>query len=222
MLAKRAHAGSWCPADRSHVSADEDWRLTAQCNEKVTGGALDSLRGKVRRSGVLGDLEATVAHNVVITHDGSKLFAYAASEEALSAARDGIENVLLQDGLAAEILVSHWDTQLDAWRQIDPPLIGEAAAKEQAFERDAETPETSTVVASAGREVRASFESSLQTWAQELGIACTIVEHPHLLTTQVAFTVTGPRRKIEEFREGLRAEAVATMRTERQVMISPL
>ncbi len=204
------------------MSADEDWRLIAQCDEDLTGGALDALRGKVRGSGVLGDVEAAVAHDVVITHDGRRLFAYAASEEALSAARGAMENVLLQDQRTAEIVVSHWDTQLDAWRQIDPPLVGEAAASEQAAERDAETPETSTVVASAGREVRASFESSLQTWAQQLGITCTIVEHPHLLTTQVAFTVTGPRRKIEEFREGLRAEAVATMRAERQVMISPL
>jgi len=204
------------------MSADEDWRLIARCNEKLPGGALDGLRDKVRGSGVLGDVEAAVAHNVVITHDGSELFAYAAGEEALSAARGAIENVLLQDGLTAEILVSHWDTQLDAWRQIDPPLVGEAATREEVAERDAETPETSTVVASAGREVRASFESSLQTWAQQLGITCTIIEHPHLLMTQVAFTVTGPRRKIEEFREGLRAETVATMRAERQVMISPL
>ncbi len=204
------------------MSADEDWRLTARCTEGLTGGALDSLRDKVRGNGVLGDVEAAVAHNVVITHDGSKLFAYAVSAEALSAARGAIENALRQDDVTAEILVSHWDTQLDAWRQTDPPLIGEAAAKEQAAEHDAETLETSTVVASAGREVRASFESSLQTWAQQLGIVCTIVEHPHLLTTQVAFTVTGPRRKIEEFREGLRAETIATMRAERQVMISPL
>jgi len=43
-----------------------------------------------------------------------------------------------------------------------------------------------------------------------------------LLTTQVAFTVTGPKRKIDEFAQGLKAEEVATMRTERAVMLSPL
>jgi hypothetical protein len=204
------------------MSADADWRLTAQYTEELPGGALEGLREKVRGSGVLGDVEAAVAHDVVITHDANKLFAYAASAEALSAARGAIENVLRQDRVTAEILVSHWDTQLDAWQQTDPPLTGEAATREKAAEHDAETLETSTVVASAGREVRASFESSLQTWAQQLGIACTIVEHPHLLSTQVVFTVTGPRRKIEEFREGLRAETIATMRAEGLVMISPL
>jgi hypothetical protein len=38
----------------------------------------------------------------------------------------------------------------------------------------------------------------------------------------VAFTVTGPRRKLDEFAEGLRAEELATMRAERTVMLSPL
>jgi hypothetical protein len=45
---------------------------------------------------------------------------------------------------------------------------------------------------------------------------------PHLLTTQVAFTVTGPKRKVDEFAQGLRAEELATMPTERAVMLSPL
>jgi hypothetical protein len=53
-------------------------------------------------------------------------------------------------------------------------------------------------------------------------LECAIIEHPHLLTTQVAFTVTGPKRKIDEFSRGLTAEEWATIRTERTVMLSPL
>ncbi len=59
-------------------------------------------------------------------------------------------------------------------------------------------------------------------WAAKLGVECKIIEHPHLLTTQVAFTVTGPRRKVEEFSQGLGAEERATIRTETGVMLSPL
>jgi hypothetical protein len=62
----------------------------------------------------------------------------------------------------------------------------------------------------------------MREWAEKLGLGIEIHEHPHLLTTQVAFTVTGPGRKIDEFAEGLRAEELATMRTERAVMLSPL
>jgi len=57
---------------------------------------------------------------------------------------------------------------------------------------------------------------------RRLGLECKLVEHPHLLTTQVAFTVTGHKRKIDEFAQGLKAEELATMRTERAVMLSPL
>ena len=52
----------------------------------------------------------------------------------------------------------------------------------------------------------------MEAWASKLGLRCEIIEHPHMLTTQVAFTVTGPRRRIDEFAEGLRDEEVATLR----------
>jgi hypothetical protein len=58
--------------------------------------------------------------------------------------------------------------------------------------------------------------------AVELGIDCKIVEHPHLLTTQVGFTVTGSKRKVEEFAQGLTAEERATFRIDTAVMMSPL
>lgn len=51
-------------------------------------------------------------------------------------------------------------------------------------------------------------------WAQRLGLKCEVVEHPHLLTTQIAFTITGPHHKLEEFRRALQAEAWATIRAD--------
>ena len=78
------------------------------------------------------------------------------------------------------------------------------------------------MVASSGRMVRAEVEQTMREWADKLGLQCETIEHPHLLTTQLAFTVTGPKRKVDEFAQGLRAEELATMRTERMVMMSPL
>jgi hypothetical protein len=57
---------------------------------------------------------------------------------------------------------------------------------------------------------------------QRNAVRVQIVDHPHLLTTQVAFTVTGPKRKIDEFAQGLNADELATIRAERAVMLSPL
>jgi hypothetical protein len=78
------------------------------------------------------------------------------------------------------------------------------------------------MVASTGKQIRSEVEQTMRGWADKLNLRCEVIEDPHLLTTQVAFTVTGPKRKIDEFAEGLRAEEFATMRTERAVMLSPL
>ena len=204
------------------MSEDQDWRLKAELDAVDTRGTLDRLLGRLRGPDVVQEVGAAVGHDVMITHDGKLLFAYAETKLALAGARTAIEGALRRDSVSASVCVSHWDEQLDEWRQIDPPLTGEAKRIEDAAERDAEAIETRTMVASLGKLIRAEFEQSMRDWAEKLGLECQLVEHPHLLTTQVAFTVTGHKRKIDEFAQGLKAEELATMRTERAVMMSPL
>jgi hypothetical protein len=202
---------------------EKDWRLQAALEiddpKPSLGGLLQRLRGG---RDVIGEIESHAPHDVVITHDGKLLFAYAASEPALAAARAAVEAALHADGVAAAISVSHWDDRLDDWRQTDPPLSETERQALERTDRAAAAIETRSLVASVGREIRTEFERSLQIAASELGIECELVERPHLLTTQVAFTVTGPRRKIDEFVAGLHAEEHATIRTEYGVMASPL
>jgi hypothetical protein len=183
---------------------------------------LAELLARLRGRHVANEIQAIVPQDVVITHDGRRLFAYAADERALSATRRAIEGALRAEDVAAQVRVSRWDDELDLWRQTDPPPSGEEKLAEEAAQRDAVTPETRTLVASAGNLIRSEFEHTMREWAERLGLECEIVENPHLLTTQVAFTVTGPRRKIDEFVAGLRAEGWATIRTETVVMLSPL
>jgi len=204
------------------VPEDEDWRLKVELDIDEHRGRLDHLLGRVRDPQVVQDIGKAVPHDVAITHDGSVLFAYAASEDGVRTARSAIESVLASDGVSASISVSHWDPARDKWRQVDPPLDAEAQQAEIDAERDADALETRTMVASAGKLVRAEVEASMGAWAERLGLQCEIVERPHLMTTQVAFTVTGPRRKIDEFAAGLNAEEVATIRAENVVMLSPL
>jgi hypothetical protein len=208
---------------QSHESEqDQDWRLEAELDVEEPGGALRSLLGRVRGPDVVKELEATVPRDVVITHDGTRLFAYAADEQTLAAARRGLEAVLAHDGITARVRVSHWDDELDTWRQTDPPPTAEERQAEAAAERDSETIETRSLVVSSGRLIREEVEQSMRDWAAKLGLECRIVEHPHLLTSQLAFTVTGPKRKIDEFARGLQAEEWATIRAETAVMLSPL
>jgi hypothetical protein len=230
------------------MAGEQDWRLKAELDPAVgaggaggagglegaggMSGALDRLLGCLRggfRGGsggggseVVREVQAAIPHDVVLTHDGSLLFAYAADQAVLTATRRAIESVLGHDGIKASIYISHWDDALDAWRQIDPPSTGSERVREEATVRDAEAVETRTLVASSGKMIRAEFEQSMLAWAQQLGVQCETIEHPHLLTTQIGFTITGPRRKLDEFASGLKAEEAATIRTERAVMLSPL
>jgi hypothetical protein len=204
------------------VSEDQDWRLTAELDAADRRGALERLLGRVRGPDVVEEIEAALPHDVVITHDGKLLFAYASSEEEIRAARNVIEDVLRREGVNAKIVVSHWDEDRDAWQQVDPPPTADEARSEEAAEHDADALETRTLIASAGKLVRSSFEQSLLEWAGKLGIKCTIVEHPHLLTTQVLFTCTGPKHKIDEFSRALKAEGTATLRADGILMLNPL
>jgi hypothetical protein len=165
----------------------------------------------------MSDLRSAVAEEAVITHDGTSVFAYAAGRPAIEQARSAIEAVLARDGIGAAASLSHWDERLDAWVDPDDDSPGSQAA-----ERAATSPETRTLVVKVGREIREEFEQSMHNWADELGLRLEILEHPHMLDSQIAFTISGPARKLDEFAAGLRAEEAATIRTERTVMMSPL
>jgi hypothetical protein len=209
-------------ADPEEQSGDQDWRMQAELHVAEARGALRDVVGRLRGPDMVGEIESKVPHDVVITHDGRLLFAYAFDEATLSAARSAIEDVLREDGIEASVRVSHWDEEREQWRQTDPPLSAEEQQLDEAAERDAEAIETRTLIASSGKMIRAGFEQSMRDWADRLGLECAIVEHPHMLTTQVAFTVTGPKRKIDEFARGLRAEEWQTIRAEHAVIASPL
>jgi hypothetical protein len=213
--------------DPRNSASEKNWRLRAELEAVDSRGALEHIVGSLRSPAAAKEakaLEADVPKDVVITHDGERLYAYAADEATILATRGAIESAVARDGHTAKAIgISHWDAELDDWRQIDPPpATPEQRQAGAAAERDATTEETRTLVASAGRLVRAEFEQSLLEWANELGVQCKVFEHPHLIKTQVGFTVTGPKRKLDEFAQGLEAEERAILRTERAVMLSPL
>jgi hypothetical protein len=204
-------------------SGETDWRLQADLGGPEARHGLHGLIGRLRDPDLHREAEAAVPDDVVVTHDGGVLFAYAASEPSLRAARAAIEGVLAKDGIAASIRVSHWDDEHQRWRQVDPQASPDERRREQEADRAAEAVETRTLVATSGKLVRADFEQSMLAWAQRLGLECRIIEqHPHLLSTQVGFTLTGPKGQIDEFARGLDAEGWAFVRAETGVMLSPL
>jgi hypothetical protein len=209
-------------ASEANDGSAQDWRLQAELDIERPGGALGDLVARFRGPDITKDIEAGVPSDVVVTHDGRLLFAYAPSEATITSARRAIEGALEQDGIRASIRISHWDEDYDRWRQVDPPESPEEQRVEQAAAREDSAIETRTMVASTGRLVRAEFEQTMLAAASRLDLECKLAEHSHLLTTQVAFTVTGQKRKIDQFAQELRAEGRAMLRTDEWLVASPL
>jgi hypothetical protein len=194
---------------------DRDWRLTGVLGGLDDHRALHAFVEHLRDPEVLREVRAAVDEDVVITHDGDRLFAYASGRGGIEQARRTIEAVLARDGMHAELSLSHFSGEVDEWVDPDAPAAPDAGTR-------AAGPETRTLVAVVGRMIREELEQSMRSWADQLGLRCEIVEHPHLLSSQVAFTVTGSPRKLDEFAAGLSAEERRTILTETGVMASPL
>ena len=197
------------------MSADQDWRLVADV-ETQDGGTLDRLVALGNGSDV------ALPEDAVVTHDGNRLFVYAGSRASADAARAVLEGAIEREDATARVAVTRWNDETGAWQQVEPPPTEDEARAQAEILRSAQRSETQTFVCKVGRWARRDLEQSMQEWAARLGLRCEIVEHAHFMTAQVAFTVTGPHHRVEEFRDGLRAESVSTMRSGAILGLEPL
>ncbi|MGH2850670.1 MAG: hypothetical protein ACRDLP_08645 [Solirubrobacteraceae bacterium] len=194
----------------------KDWRLRVDIGDP---SRLHALLRDARR--VEHDAEAAIPDDVVLDRDDETLFAYAMTRAAIDETRRAIERVLADDGVDASVTLSHWNAPTSDWRQVDPPPDAtereheaqedrENAAAEQRDERIV----TRTVAETAGKLVRNFFETTVADEARARGVTLSIVEHPHLLTTQIAFTLTGPAGAVDDVIADLQARAGGITRIE--------
>jgi len=201
------------------MAGDQDWRLRADLADPA--GLHARLRDAHHFEEELGPL---ISQDVVLSYDDSTLFAYANTREAIDETRRAVEHQLGSDGLTATLLIDHWDDGLGDvgdWDQVEPPPDAGARSREagerdehRAHEASEAVVETRTVAITSGRMVRTWFEKTVADEAREVGVELSIVEHPHLLTTQIAFTLTGPTGAVDTVVEDLEARAGAVTRLE--------
>jgi hypothetical protein len=195
---------------------EQDWRLRADlADARALAGRLSEARHFEH------ELEPLIGQDVVLSADDATLFAYAKTRAAIDAARRALEHQLQDEGRTAQIVVSHWYDPDNQWRQVEPPPDAAEFARERreeaedaAEEERDKRIETRTVAISSGRMVRNWFETAVADEARSLGVELSIVEHPHLLTTQLVFTLTGPRGKIDQVIEDMQARAGMATRLE--------
>jgi hypothetical protein len=197
------------------AEAQQDWRLRVDLADAA--GVHERLRDAHHFE---RELEPLISSEVVLSYDDNTLFAYANSRAAIDEARRSIEHQLASDQLSGTLVVSHWDDGLGAfgdWHQVDPPESGEGrvheAAERKEHERDGRV-ETRTVAITSGKWVRNWFETTVADEARDAGVELSIVEHPHLLTTQIAFTLTGSATDVDAVVADLRERAGQVTRLE--------
>jgi hypothetical protein len=197
----------------------QDWRLRADLADPA------GLHARLRDAKHFEvELKPLISEDVGLSYDESTLFAYANTREAIDETRRAIEHQLASDGLSATVRIDHWDDALGDvgdWDQVDPPPDGAGRAREagereehRVHEAGEAVVETRTVAITSGRMVRNWFEKTVADEARELGVELSIVEHPHLLTTQIAFTLTGPTGMVDTVVEDLAQRAGAVTRLE--------
>jgi hypothetical protein len=198
------------------MADEQDWRLRADITEaRGLSARLREARHFER------ELEPLIGHDVVLSSDDEKLFAYANTKEAVEETRRALEHQLASEERNAVISISHWDDHDFEWLQVDPPPEPQELEheQEQEQEHDAELARearvvTRSVAITSGKMARNWFETTVADEARELGVELSIVEHPHLLKTQIVFTLTGPAGKVEEVIADMQDRAGAATRLE--------
>jgi hypothetical protein len=200
------------------VGQTQDWQLSVDVADPSRLHEL--LRGGRH---LQHEVAAAIPEGVVLDRTDDTLCAYANSRATIDEVRHAIEGVLTGDGVTGSFRLDHWDPRLGGWRQIEPAPDAHERDREAAREREMEhlpaeerggAIVTRTVAETAGKLVRNFFETTVANDARARGVQLSIVEHPHLLTTQLAFTLTGPATAVDEVIAELQAKAEGITRFE--------
>jgi hypothetical protein len=108
----------------------EEWRVEVELREE--GHSL-TLGERLRSLDLDDEARERLGGNVIVTRDGSRMFVYAASEDAAREAGRVVEELAQAEGLEADVAVTHWDSGDHEWEDIS------ASAHQQAADGEEET-----------------------------------------------------------------------------------
>ena len=186
----------------------------ARADESPAEWLLEARLGSKRLAELLAEeLGATTSPAVRVKQAKRKLFVRSSDVRAIEAARQALASLLSRHRVEAPLVVGHWDDELGCWRQTFPPPAPPIRRAAEVVERNLAAVETRTLSVSTGRLVRERIERAMREAATQLGVRCEVGVRKHLFTTQLAFTVTGPAKRIRGFEDELAAECRRT-RTE--------
>jgi hypothetical protein len=130
---------------------DDDWRLQIDLDDDGVAGKVADL---MRSNELENELELDLTDAVIVSHEGERIFLYAATREPLDGVRGVIEKFLGSKGWKARIELRRWHKDAEEWEDPDKPLPSTAAEKNAEHEELMKTEDEET----AARHGRAEFE----------------------------------------------------------------
>ncbi|HTT93572.1 MAG TPA: hypothetical protein VMF55_02810 [Solirubrobacterales bacterium] len=134
---------------------DDDWRLQIDLDD---GGIAGGLADHLRSAELEHDLAVDIGRRVIVSHEGSRIFLYAADREQLDSAEAAIRKYVDAKGWQTTFDLRHWHPEADEWEDPGKPLPTSEAGKEAEHEERMETEDEET----AARGGRAEFEVSVK------------------------------------------------------------
>ncbi len=110
---------------------NEDWRVEVELEAPAHG---QSLSERLRALDLDAEAKRRLGRQVLLTHEGSRLFLYTETGNEAAAAAGGMKELVDADRLTADISVRRWNAGDEEWQ--DPSLAPPRTEAEEARERD--------------------------------------------------------------------------------------
>jgi hypothetical protein len=101
----------------------EEWRVNLIIHDPLT------IRKPVSADAVRDLLRSRVGEEISVTAGKTGIFLYAATADAAATAERRAQEVLAEQGLAADFRLEQWDLSLQAWVDVRTEPPGDAAAE---------------------------------------------------------------------------------------------
>jgi hypothetical protein len=109
----------------------EDFRVEVELDDEAHGYPL---RERLRAVNLDDEVREQLGRNVVVTRDGSRMFAYTTTEAQAREAERVISGLVADEGLTAELAVTRWHPVAEEWRDASLPLPDTAEEEELEYE----------------------------------------------------------------------------------------
>ena len=109
----------------------EDFRVEVDLDDEAHG---HPLRERLRALNLDDEARDRLGDDVVLTRDGPRVFAYTSTEPHAREAERVIRELVVEEGLTADIGVTRWHPVAEEWRDASLPLPSTPAEEEHEYE----------------------------------------------------------------------------------------